>query len=177
MGRNIQDIIKTLPGDRRERIKTNAQRMALEMIQHADSLEQLRKAAGKTQTEVAQKLGIKQNAISQLENRADLYLSTLNKYVGALGHRLELALVTATGERVQLKHFHPWERSELLIAVPKASRKRSSSSAELKVASKVAKPKVARQQNAVATEGQGRPRSGKSTHSAAKRQSRSPSAR
>jgi transcriptional regulator with XRE-family HTH domain len=176
MGRNIQDIIKTLPRDRRERIKTNAQRMALEMIQHADSLEQLRKAAGKTQTEVAQKLGIKQHAISQLENRADLYLSTLNKYVGALGHRLELALVTATGERVQLTHFHPWERSELLIAVPRASKKRSSS-AEPKVASKVAKPRVARQQNAVAAEGEGQPRSGKSTYGATRRQSRSPSAR
>lgn len=175
MGRNIQDIIKTLPGDRRERVKKNAQRMALEMIQHADSLEQLRKAAGKTQTEVAQKLGIKQNAISQLENRADLYLSTLNKYVGALGHRLELALVTATGERVELTHFHPWERSEL-IAIPKASKKRSSS-ATPKVASKVAKPKMPRQQSAVAAEGEGRPRSGKSTHGAAKRQSRAPSAR
>ena len=109
MGRNIEDIIKALPAERRSRVKTGAQRMALEMIQHAQSLDELRKAAGKTQAEVAQKLGINQNAVSQLESRTDLYLSTLNKYVGALGHRLELALVTATGERVELPNFHPWE--------------------------------------------------------------------
>lgn len=174
MGRNIQDIIKALPQDRRHRVQTNAQRMALEMIQHADSLEQLRKAAGQTQTEVAQKLGIKQHAVSQLESRADLYLSTLNKYVGALGHRLEIALVTATGERVQLTNFHPWRESEVL-AVPKAATKRASSAVG-KVAGKPAIQKRARQQNAVAAEGERKSRAGKSKSGAARRQTPSPSA-
>jgi DNA-binding XRE family transcriptional regulator len=110
MARNIDDIIKALPPKRQKRVLARADALAADMVRHADSLKQLRKAVGKTQTEVAEKLGMKQNAISQLESRTDLYVSTLGKYVKALGHKLELSLVTANGERVELPNFHPWEQ-------------------------------------------------------------------
>jgi hypothetical protein len=81
---------------------------------------------GKTQVEVAQKLGIKQHAISQLESRADLYVSTLDKYVRALGHKLELALITADGERVELPNLHPWDRRSSEEASKTASKRKTS---------------------------------------------------
>lgn len=109
MGRNIDDIIEALPKGRRDRINVKAETLAQEMIRNADSLIAFRKAAGKTQAEVGKVLGIGQNAVSQLENRADLYVSTLSKYVGALGMKLELSLRTTTGELVELANFHPWE--------------------------------------------------------------------
>ena len=113
MARNIEDIISHLPKQRRDKVNDEARKLALEMIQHAESLDDLRKALGQTQAEVAATLGIGQNAVSQLESRADLYLSTLSKYMEALGMRLEIALLTPEGERVELQDFRPWERAAL----------------------------------------------------------------
>ncbi len=56
-------------------------------------LGKLREARGKTQTQVAESVGTSQANISRLENRDDLYLSTLNEYVQALGGHLELRAV------------------------------------------------------------------------------------
>ena len=125
MGRNIEEVIRQPPKARRDRINAEAQRMALEMIRHSESLAALRKASGQTQAEVAETLGIGQNAVSQLESRTDLYLSTLGKYVGALGLQLELALVAPNGERVALPNFRPWEQSEASSTTqPRFARKK-----------------------------------------------------
>ena len=45
----------------------------------------LRKAREQTQVELAEKLGINQASVSAIENSSDLLLSTLAKYVRALG--------------------------------------------------------------------------------------------
>lgn len=45
----------------------------------------LRKAREQTQVELAEKLGINQASVSAIENNSDLLLSTLAKYVRALG--------------------------------------------------------------------------------------------
>ena len=123
MGRNIEEVIQHLPRQRRDRINTQARKLALEMIRNAESLDGLRKAVGQTQAELAATLGIGQNAVSQLESRTDLYLSTLSKYVGALGMDLEIALVTADGERIDLPNFRPWESGDEPPPVRKAARK------------------------------------------------------
>jgi transcriptional regulator with XRE-family HTH domain len=134
MGRNIDDIIKALPKERRDRINADAQTLAIEMIRNADSLDAFRKAAGRTQAEVAKVLGIGQNAVSQLESRADLYVSTLSKYVGALGMKLELSLRTASGELVELPNFHPWQDSDMPAPV---SRRALSKTAKVATVAKV----------------------------------------
>lgn len=155
MGRNIDSIIKSLPPERRKRVMAQSQRMAADMIRHADSLEQLRKAVGKTQAEVAEKLGIKQHAISQLESRADLYVSTLDKYVRALGHKLELALVTADGERVELPNLHPWDRrssGEVAKPVPKRKTAMRTARAPLRQATATASVGPARRKSQVKRE-------------------------
>jgi len=56
MGRNIDDVIAGLPKARRDRIETKAVRLASEMIEHADSLGDIRKAMSKTQSEIAREL-------------------------------------------------------------------------------------------------------------------------
>lgn len=53
----------------------------------------LRKARKQTQVELAAKLGIDQAGVSALENRSDLLLSTLTKYVRALGGDVEIRAV------------------------------------------------------------------------------------
>ena len=53
----------------------------------------LRQARQQTQTALAERLNIPQGAVSRMEKRTDLMLSTLREYVSALGGRLELRAV------------------------------------------------------------------------------------
>ncbi len=53
----------------------------------------VRKAREQTQVELAEKLGINQASVSAIENNSDLLLSTLAKYVHALGGELQLQAV------------------------------------------------------------------------------------
>ena len=76
--------------------------MAEEMIRHADSLAEVRTALVKTQDEVARVLTVKQNAVAQLEKRSDLLLSTLRKYVEAMGRELAVAVRTGAGTVIML---------------------------------------------------------------------------
>ncbi len=57
------------------------------------SLRELRRIADKTQTEIAAQTGLTQGAISHLEREEDHKLSTLRKYVNALGGELEVVAV------------------------------------------------------------------------------------
>ena len=50
----------------------------------------IREAVGKTQVEVAAELRLGQGSVSKIERAADMYLSTLRRYVEALGGELEV---------------------------------------------------------------------------------------
>lgn len=102
MGRNVEDIIAALPKQRRSRINQKARQMAREMIAHADSLGAVRKALSKTQSQMGEELGMPQNAISQLEKRSDLLVSTLARYVDALGAELDLVVRMKDGTEIIL---------------------------------------------------------------------------
>ena len=54
------------------------------------SLRKLREQSGMTQIQLADKLGIGQASISKMERRGDVQLSTLKKYVNALGASLSI---------------------------------------------------------------------------------------
>ncbi|SRR5487761_583508 len=57
------------------------------------TLQRLREERGLTQVDVARALDVTQGNISRLERSDDLYLSTLSRYVAALGGHLELTAV------------------------------------------------------------------------------------
>jgi transcriptional regulator with XRE-family HTH domain len=56
-------------------------------------LEELRKSRSITQAQLAERLGTNQGAISRIEHRTDIYISTLAEYIQALGGRLEIHAV------------------------------------------------------------------------------------
>ena len=60
----------------------------------------LRQARKQTQVALAERLDIPQNAVSRMERRTDLLLSTMRGYVEALGGKLELRVVFPDGEFV-----------------------------------------------------------------------------
>jgi DNA-binding XRE family transcriptional regulator len=64
----------------------------------------MRKARMMTQERIAALLGVNQGAVSKLEMRSDMYLSTLRSYIEALGGYLDLRAVFPEGE-VALEHL------------------------------------------------------------------------
>ena len=102
MGRSVDELIAGLPKARRRRVEVKSQQLAREMIDHADSLGEIRKAMSKTQVEIARELGVGQVAVAQLEKRSDLLLSTLQRYVRATGAELSLVVHTREGKDIVL---------------------------------------------------------------------------
>ena len=67
------------------RVKDETNRMMAEM-----ALQELRAMRHMTQERLAQVLNVGQAAISKLERRTDMYVSTLADFVRAMGGRLEI---------------------------------------------------------------------------------------
>lgn len=61
-----------------------------EIAAYEAGLAELRRARGLTQIQLAEQLGTSQGEISKIEHRNDLYLSTLNRYLEAMGGELRL---------------------------------------------------------------------------------------
>ena len=86
MGLNVEDVIAGLdPAERRK-----VEEMAAELIAEEMTLRELRKARHLTQVSIARELGISQDAVSRMERRSDLLLSTLRRTVEAMGGSLSL---------------------------------------------------------------------------------------
>lgn len=88
MGRTLNEVIQKLPKARQDRIGARYRVLKDEV----ESLQALRKAAGKAQTDIASTLRISQPSVSKIEKQSDMYLSTLRNYVEAVGGNLELVV-------------------------------------------------------------------------------------
>jgi len=74
-----------MPSASRARSEARAQAMLKEL-----PLSELREAQHLTQAELAKRLKIGQDAVSKIEHRTDMYLSTLSDFIRAAGSSLEL---------------------------------------------------------------------------------------
>lgn len=88
MGLNVEDVIARLDPAERRRVEE----MAAELIAEEMALRELRKARRRARASVARQLGIGPDAVSRLERRSDLLLSTLRKSIEAMGGRLSLTV-------------------------------------------------------------------------------------
>lgn len=79
---SLDEIMASMPEERRKRIEARAAELV--------TLYELRKAVQKTQKQMAETLGVRQDSISRMENRSDMLLSTLRRYVEGMGGTLEL---------------------------------------------------------------------------------------
>ena len=86
MARTHEELMAALPSDRRERIKVRA----AQQLREIEGLKALRLLAQRSQEQIAQSLGVKQPSVHKIERQADLYLSTLRRFVEAAGGTLEL---------------------------------------------------------------------------------------
>ena len=79
---SYEDVMASLPQEERERIEARTAELV--------TLYDLRMAVQKTQKQMAETLGVRQDSISRMENRSDMLLSTLRRYVEAMGGTLAL---------------------------------------------------------------------------------------
>jgi len=84
-------------------------------------LQNVRLLQNTTQSTLAKLLGISQTALSHMERRDDILLSTLNAYVEALGGQLHVAATFPDAEAVRLVGDSRWQ----LIEEPSASPERN----------------------------------------------------
>jgi DNA-binding XRE family transcriptional regulator len=85
MAKNFSELRKKMSPQARARSEAAAKKMIREF-----PLKELRDAQNITQVELARRLKIDQSAISKIEHRADMYLSTLSDVVAAMGGHLEI---------------------------------------------------------------------------------------
>ena len=97
----LQDKLDQLSPERRRSVEQRAEALVAEEM----TLRQLRRALQQTQVEVAQRLGVNQENVSRLEQRDDLLLSSLNKYVAALGGKLTLVAEFPNAAPIILRGF------------------------------------------------------------------------
>ncbi len=101
MARTMDDVIASLPKERQKRIKKRSK----ELVEEYMALQEIRKARELTQKDVAKKLKISQDGVSRLEQRSDVMLSTLRKYVEAMGGSLNLVVQFPDHPPVEISGF------------------------------------------------------------------------
>ena len=67
-------------------------------------LAEIRKAIGMTQQELSKSLETGQGSVSKIEHAADMYLTTLRKYIEALGGELVLKASFPNGREFRIDH-------------------------------------------------------------------------
>ena len=106
MATKFQKIRERMAPDRRARIRKRTEELLGEL-----PLQELRQARALSQEELAEVLGLNQATISKLERRADMYLSSLRRFIEAMGGELEITANFPEG-RVRIQLFEDLEEVE-----------------------------------------------------------------
>ncbi len=96
---NFSKLTQDFSATRKEKIAAKTTQLKEEM-----AIYELRQALKISQAELAEKLQVKQPAISRLEKRTDMYVSHLRQVIQAMGGELEIVARFADGE-VKINNF------------------------------------------------------------------------
>jgi transcriptional regulator with XRE-family HTH domain len=117
----LKSVLNAMEPNRRKRVMDRGEQLA----RTYEALGELRKARSKTQMEVAAKLDVSQPYVAKLEQRSDLMLSVLRKYVRSVGGELELAVTFPDSGRVILDGLGEAEIGDAQAAKTRVRKKRS----------------------------------------------------
>lgn len=95
MAKPFKNLVAKMPPASQARIKQRTAQMASEM-----ALQELRQALALTQQEIADHLKMNQAAISKLEHQSDMYVSTLRRFIAAMGGDLRIVAHFPQGDIV-----------------------------------------------------------------------------
>ena len=112
MAKRFEDLRRKMPAQRQKRARARTGAMLAEI-----ALSELRRGLGVTQDQLAKSLDVRQAAVSKLEGRDDVLLSTLSAYLAALGGTLEVVARfgdQASGStRMPQQRRFAWQRRSL----------------------------------------------------------------
>ena len=106
MTKNFRELEAKMSPDSRTRSGAKAKKMLAEM-----PLDELREARAMTQVHLAKILGVNQAAVSKLERRTDMYVSTLQDFVKAMGGELKITARFPEGT-VEINQFEAVGKTE-----------------------------------------------------------------
>jgi transcriptional regulator with XRE-family HTH domain len=143
---SLSKKLEQMPADRQRKIEARA----AELIAEEMSLQELRKAMGKTQAKVAAELGVGQDSIARYEQRTDMLLSTLSDYVSKVGGTLELTAKFPNRNPVRIIGFGALssKASKRAATRPIAAARVNASRKSPSVAKRATKTKVPRKASA-----------------------------
>ena len=72
-------------------------------------LHDIREAMRLSQVQLGESLGVEQPAIAKMEKRADMYVSTVRRFIEAMGGTLHITATFPQGS-VEITNFHDLER-------------------------------------------------------------------
>ncbi|HMD98355.1 MAG TPA: helix-turn-helix transcriptional regulator [Terriglobia bacterium] len=107
MAKNFRDLESKMSPAARARAKAKAERMINDM-----ALDELREALKLTQESLAEGLHVNQAAISKVDRRSDMLISTLRKIIEAMGGELEIRAILPAGV-VRINQFQDFRKPEL----------------------------------------------------------------
>jgi DNA-binding XRE family transcriptional regulator len=99
MARKFEELRSRMTPEQRRRSQEKGERLRAKM-----PLAKLREARRLTQETLAGMLGNRQAAVSKIERQTDMYVSTLRRYVEALGGDLDIISRFPEGD-VRIKQF------------------------------------------------------------------------
>ena len=95
----FRELTRDFTPERRRRIAAIKDELLAEMPLH-----ELRRARALTQQQLAETLHVSQPAVAKLEQRTDIYVSSLRSYIEAVGGRLRIVAEFPEGE-VAISNF------------------------------------------------------------------------
>jgi DNA-binding XRE family transcriptional regulator len=81
--KKFRDLVARMPAESRARSEALTRQLLEEM-----PLQALRRALALTQEQLAESSGLTQSGIAQIEQRSDVFVSTLRRYIEAMGGEL-----------------------------------------------------------------------------------------
>ena len=106
MAKSFNNLKKELPAARQQKIAKRTQELLATMPLH-----EIRQARQMSQVELATKLEVNQAAVSKVERRTDLYISTLRRHIEAMGGSLLIQAEFPEG-RYQISSFDKLDRDQ-----------------------------------------------------------------
>jgi len=85
MAKPFKNLVEKMSPESRARADAKTEAMLKAMPLH-----ELRNARNLTQQQIAETMNIKQAAVSKLERRTDMYISTLSRFIGSMGGNLDI---------------------------------------------------------------------------------------
>lgn len=99
MAKKFADLVAHRSPESQARVQAVYQKLRAEMPLH-----ELRQAQELSQDALAKTLQINQAAVSKMERRTDMYISTLRNYIRAMGGELEIIATFPEGQ-VRIENF------------------------------------------------------------------------